>query len=57
VRREIKRYEGVVGLINDLEADMSTLSDEELQDKTGSSGSASASKAAISVTGSRSPPA
>jgi preprotein translocase subunit SecA len=34
VRREIKRYEGVVGLINDLEADMSTLSDEELQDKT-----------------------
>jgi preprotein translocase subunit SecA len=34
VRREIKRYEGVVGLINDLEADMSALSDEELKDKT-----------------------
>ena len=34
VRREIKRYEGVVGLINELEADMSALSDEELRDKT-----------------------
>src|ERR1700693_2250717 len=34
VRREIKRYEGVVALINDLEADMSALSDEELRDKT-----------------------
>jgi preprotein translocase subunit SecA len=34
VRREIKRYEGVVGLINDLEAEMSALSDEELRDKT-----------------------
>ena len=34
VRREIKRYEGVVALINDLEADMSALSDEELKDKT-----------------------
>jgi preprotein translocase subunit SecA len=34
VRREIKRYEGVVGLINDLEAEMSALSDEELGDKT-----------------------
>jgi preprotein translocase subunit SecA len=34
VRREIKRYEGVVSLINDLEADMSALSDEELRDKT-----------------------
>jgi preprotein translocase subunit SecA len=34
VRREIKRYEGVVALINDLEADMSALSDEQLRDKT-----------------------
>jgi preprotein translocase subunit SecA len=34
VRREIKRYEGVVALINDLEADMSALSDAELRDKT-----------------------
>jgi preprotein translocase subunit SecA len=34
VRREIKRYEGVVALINDLEAEMSALSDEELRDKT-----------------------
>ena len=34
VRREIKRYEGVVELINELEADMSALSDEELRDKT-----------------------
>src|SRR3984957_10347873 len=34
VRREIKRYEGVVGLINDLEPDMAALSDEELKDKT-----------------------
>ena len=34
VRREIKRYEGVVELINELEADMSVLSDEELRDKT-----------------------
>jgi preprotein translocase subunit SecA len=34
VRREIKRYEGVVGLINDLEAELSALSDEELRDKT-----------------------
>ncbi len=34
VRREIKRYEGVVELINELEAEMSALSDEELRDKT-----------------------
>src|SRR6202166_2245176 len=34
VKREIKRYEGVVALINDLEADMSALTDEELRDKT-----------------------
>jgi len=34
VRREIKRYEGVVELINELEADMSGLSDEQLRDKT-----------------------
>jgi preprotein translocase subunit SecA len=34
VRREIKRYEGVVALINDLEDDMSALSDQELRDKT-----------------------
>jgi preprotein translocase subunit SecA len=34
IRREMKRYEGVVGLINDLEAEMSGLSDEELRDKT-----------------------
>ncbi|HEY8674685.1 MAG TPA: preprotein translocase subunit SecA [Candidatus Dormibacteraeota bacterium] len=34
VRREIKRYEGVVALINDLEDEMSALSDEELRDKT-----------------------
>jgi len=34
IRREMKRYEGVVGLINDLEAEMSELSDEELRDKT-----------------------
>jgi preprotein translocase subunit SecA len=34
VRREIKRYEGVVALINDLEAEMSVLSDDELRDKT-----------------------
>ncbi len=34
VRREIKRYEGAVELINELEADMSALSDEELRDKT-----------------------
>ena len=34
VRREIKRYEGVVALINDLEDEMSKLSDEELRDKT-----------------------
>ncbi|MGA7987474.1 MAG: preprotein translocase subunit SecA, partial [Candidatus Dormiibacterota bacterium] len=34
VRREIKRYEGVVALINELEAEMSALSDDELRDKT-----------------------
>ena len=34
VRREIKRYEGVVALINDLEADIAALSDDELKDKT-----------------------
>jgi preprotein translocase subunit SecA len=34
VQREIKRYQGVVDLINELEAEMSALTDEELQDKT-----------------------
>jgi preprotein translocase subunit SecA len=34
VRREIKRYEGVVALINDLETEMAELSDEQLRDKT-----------------------
>jgi preprotein translocase subunit SecA len=34
IRREMKRYEGVVGLINDLEAETSELSDDELRDKT-----------------------
>jgi preprotein translocase subunit SecA len=34
VRREIKRYEGVVALIKDLEAEMSAFSDEQLRDKT-----------------------
>ncbi len=34
VRREIKRYEGVVALINDLEDEVAALSDEELKDKT-----------------------
>ena len=34
VKREIKRYQGVVDLINELEAEMSALTDEELRDKT-----------------------
>src|ERR1035438_5023192 len=34
VKREIKRYQGVVDLINDLEPEMSALTDEELRDKT-----------------------
>src|SRR5579862_2519304 len=34
VQREIKRYQGVVDLINELEPEMSALSDEELGDKT-----------------------
>jgi len=32
--REIKRYQGVVDLINELEDEMSTLTDEELREKT-----------------------
>ena len=35
VQREIRRYQGVVDLINELEPEMSALSDEELRDKTG----------------------
>ena len=34
VKREIKRYQGVVDLINELEPEMSALTDEELRDKT-----------------------
>ena len=34
VQREIKRYQGVVDLINDLETEMSALTDDELRDKT-----------------------
>ena len=34
VKREIKRYQGVVDLINELEAEMSGLTDAELRDKT-----------------------
>src|SRR5450631_3537421 len=34
VKREIKRYQGVVDLINDLEPEMSARTDEELRDKT-----------------------
>src|SRR6202166_1921464 len=34
VKREIKRYQGVVDLINELEAEMSALTDTELRDKT-----------------------
>jgi len=34
VKREIKRYQGVVDLINELEDEMSTLTDEELREKT-----------------------
>ncbi len=34
VQREIKRYQGVVDLINELEPEMSALSDDELRDKT-----------------------
>ncbi len=34
VKREIKRYQGVVDLINELEAEMSALTDEELRGKT-----------------------
>ena len=34
VQREIKRYQGVVDLINELEPEMSALTDEELRDKT-----------------------
>ncbi len=34
VQREIKRYQGVVDLINELEPEMSALTDEELLDKT-----------------------
>ncbi len=34
VKREIKRYQGVVDLINELEAEMSALTDAELLDKT-----------------------
>ena len=34
VKREIKRYQGVVDLINELETEMSALSDDELRDKT-----------------------
>jgi preprotein translocase subunit SecA len=34
VKREIKRYQSVVDLINDLEAEMSALTDDQLRDKT-----------------------
>src|ERR1700730_5478169 len=34
VKREIKRYQGVVDLINELEPEMSALTDDELRDKT-----------------------
>src|ERR1700692_807719 len=34
VKREIKRYQGVVDLINELEAELSALTDEELRDRT-----------------------
>ncbi len=34
VKREIKRYQGVVDLINELEPEISALTDDELRDKT-----------------------